>query len=140
MSIWKKPATLEQINKFGANTLVSHLGIEVTAIGDSTISATMPVADHTRQPLGYLHGGASVVLAETLGSIAAHLAAEEGMVSFGAEINANHLRSVRSGTVMGVASPLRIGSSMQVWDIRITDDNDELICISRLTAAIRPQP
>lgn len=138
MTIWKKPATPDSINAFAKNTLVSHLGITVTDIGESTITATMPVAEHTRQPMGFLHGGASVVLAETLGSIAAHLAAADATLSFGVEVNANHLRSVRSGTVTGVASPLRIGNTMQVWDIRISDEQGELVCSSRLTVAVRP--
>jgi uncharacterized domain 1 len=93
MSIWKKPATPEQLNQFASNSLVQHLGIEITSVGEDTITATMPVDNRTRQPLGFLHGGASVVLAETLGSIAGYLAAEGEASVFGVEVNANHLRS-----------------------------------------------
>jgi len=138
MSLWKKQATPEQLNQFAQNTLVDHLQIEITEIAEKSITATMPVEDFTRQPMGFLHGGASAVLAETLGSIAAHLAAEEGTISFGVELNANHLRSVKDGVVTAVAEPLRIGSSLQVWDIKISDERKELVCVSRLTVAVKP--
>lgn len=137
MSLWKKKASISDLNAFSQNTLVSHLGIEITEIGDDSITATMPVDERTRQPMGFLHGGASVVLAETLGSVAAHLMAEENTVSFGVEVNANHLRSVRAGTVTGVARALRIGTTLQVWDIQISDERGELVCASRLTVAVR---
>ncbi|TVZ39659.1 uncharacterized protein (TIGR00369 family) [Alteromonadaceae bacterium 2753L.S.0a.02] len=137
MSLWKKKASISDLNVFSQNTLVSHLGIEITEIGDDSITATMPVDERTRQPMGFLHGGASVVLAETLGSVAAHLMAEENTVSFGVEVNANHLRSVRAGTVTGVARALRIGTTLQVWDIQISDERGELVCASRLTVAVR---
>ncbi|WP_075184562.1 hotdog fold thioesterase [Teredinibacter haidensis] len=138
MSLWKKQATPEQLNQFAQNTLVDHLQIKITEIAEKSITATMPVEDFTRQPMGFLHGGASAVLAETLGSIAAHLAAEEGTISFGVELNANHLRSVKDGVVTAVAEPLRIGSSLQVWDIKISDERKELVCVSRLTVAVKP--
>ena len=137
MTIWKKPATPQALNQFAVNTIIQHLGIEITDIGDDSITATMPVEHFTRQPMGFLHGGASVVLAETLGSVAGHLAAEEGTNVFGVEINANHLRSVKHGKVTGVVKPLRIGRRMQVWDITITDDEGEVICVSRLTKAVK---
>ncbi|WP_188151781.1 hotdog fold thioesterase [Teredinibacter waterburyi] len=137
MSLWKKSATPDQLNQFAANCLVGHLQIKVTAIDDNSITATMPVASFTQQPLGFLHGGASVVLAETLGSMAGHLACEEGQICFGVEVNANHMRSVKEGLVTAVAEPLHIGKSMQVWDIKITDQRDQLICVSRLTVAVK---
>lgn len=141
MSVWKRSATAEQLNEFANNTLVSHLQIRVTEIGEDFLVATMPVESFTRQPMGFLHGGASVVLAETLGSIAGHLASEEGCLSFGVEINASHLRSVQQGLVSAIARPFRIGSNLQVWDIQISNDQDELICVSRLTLAIKsPRP
>ena len=137
MSLWKKSATPEQLNEFAANCLVGHLKIQFTAIGENSITATMPVASFTQQPLGFLHGGASVVLAETLGSMAGHLACDEGQTCFGVEVNANHMRSVKDGLVTAVAEPLRIGRFIQVWDIKITDQRGELICVSRLTVAVK---
>jgi len=137
MSIWKKQATPAQFNAFSENTLVSHLDIKITEIGDDYIKGTMPVKDFTRQPMGYLHGGASVVLAETLGSIAGHLVVGDEKNCFGVEINANHLRSVKEGMVTATVRPIRIGSTLHVWDIQITDERDELICVSRLTLAVK---
>jgi len=137
MSIWKKQVTPEQLNDFTKNTLISHLNIKVTDIGEGTITATMPVDDYTRQPMGYLHGGASAVLAETLGSIAGYLAAGDDAAAFGVEINASHVRSVKEGMVTAVASPLRVGKTLQVWDINITDDDGDLVCASRLTLAVK---
>lgn len=137
MSIWKKQVTADELNSFAENTLVSHLQIKVTEIGEGSITATMPVAAFTRQPMGYLHGGASVVLAETLGSIAGHLAAGEDTMSFGVEINASHIRSIKDGIVTAVATPLRVGKSLQVWDINISDEAGDLVCVSRLTLVVK---
>lgn len=136
MSIWNTPATLEQLHSVRENTMAEHLDIRVTAIGDDFIQATMPVDHRTHQPFGLLHGGASVALAETIGSIAAHLAAPAGSQVVGLEINANHLRGVREGRVTGTAKPLRIGRTTQVWDIRIVDAAGCLVCVSRITMAV----
>jgi len=138
MSIWRKIATPEQLNQFSQNSLVGLLGIEVTEIGEDWLSATMPVNAKTHQPLGFLHGGASVVLAETLGSLASHLAAEENTICFGLEVNANHIKSVKDGFVTGIARPIRVGTSTQVWDIQISDEHQQLVCVSRLTVAVKP--
>jgi len=125
------------LNSMGRNTLVEHLGIEITKLGDSTIEARMPVDRRTHQPYGLLHGGASVALSETLGSIAAHCTlCDPSKYCVGVEINANHLRSVRSGYVTGVASPIHLGSRTQVWEIRISNEQQELVCISRITMAV----
>ena len=136
MSIWKNPTTLEQANQVRANTIVEHLGIEFTEIGADYITATMPVDGRTHQPMGILHGGASVVLAETVGSFAAQMAAEPGYYCVGLDINANHLKSVRSGVVTGIAKPIHIGRSTQVWEINITNEENKLVCVSRLTMSV----
>jgi 1,4-dihydroxy-2-naphthoyl-CoA hydrolase len=127
----------DSLNQMGKNNMVEHLGIEFTAIGEDFISARMPVDRRTHQPMGLLHGGASVVLAETLGSVAAHCcldAAKQYVV--GLDINANHLRGVRSGYVYGTTKPLHIGKSTQVWEIRITNEEGAMVCISRITMAV----
>jgi len=135
--IWKVPATLESIAANSENTLVSHIGIEMLELGPDFLRARMPVDRRTHQPFGLLHGGASAVLAETLGSICANLCLDDpNKAGVGLEINANHIRSARSGWVYGTARPLHIGGSTQVWEIRIEDEQDRLICISRLTMAI----
>ncbi len=136
MTIWKQPSDRDKINGWSDNTLNAHLGIEVTELGDDYVKGTMPVDPRTHQPMGILHGGASVALAESLGSIAAHLAAEPGSRCVGLDINANHVRSVRSGLVTGCARPLHIGGTTQVWEIKIVDESDKLVCISRLTMAV----
>ena len=140
MSIWNLEATPDSLNAISANTMVEHLGIEFTAIGEDSLTARMPVDHRTVQPAGLLHGGASVALAETLGSVAATLCINPAETScVGLEINANHIRSVRSGYVTGVARPLHLGNSTQVWDIRIYDDDDDqerLVCVCRLTMAV----
>jgi 1,4-dihydroxy-2-naphthoyl-CoA hydrolase len=119
------------------NTMVEHLGIEVTSIGEDFIEAKMPVDHRTHQPYGLLHGGASVALAETLGSVAAHcIVDDQNKYCVGLEINANHIKSVKSGFVTGVARPLHIGSRTHVWEIRIANEQQELVCISRLTMAV----
>jgi len=138
MSIWfHKGLTLEQFQHLGKNTLGEHLGMQFTEIGDDFIRGTMPVDHRTHQPYGLLHGGASVALAETLGSVGAALTVDhEKFMCVGLEINANHVRSVRSGVVTGTAKPIHIGATTQVWDIRITDERDKLVCVSRLTVAV----
>jgi uncharacterized protein (TIGR00369 family) len=137
MSIWPQTPTLEAIHARSQNTLVTHLGIEFTEVGADFLRAKMPVDARTKQPAGILHGGANVVLAETIGSVAANwIAAAEGRMAVGLEVNANHLRAVREGFVHGIARPLHLGRTTQVWEIRISDDAGRLSCISRLTMAI----
>ncbi|MBL7850724.1 MAG: hotdog fold thioesterase [Cyclobacteriaceae bacterium] len=121
----------------GRNTLMEHLGIEITAVTDNRIEARMPVDHRTHQPYGLLHGGASVALAETLGSVAAHCTlTDPNKYCVGLEINANHLRSVKSGYVYGVATPVHLGNRTQVWEIRISNEQQELVCVSRITMAV----
>jgi 1,4-dihydroxy-2-naphthoyl-CoA hydrolase len=139
MPVWKQEVDLATINRWSENTLMRALDIRITAIGDDFLRGTMPVDSRTRQPYGILHGGASVALAETLGSTAAMLCCDEGMATVGVEINANHLRAVREGLVTGTARPLHVGRSTQVWEIRIENEAGELACISRLTMAVVPQ-
>jgi len=136
MRIFKESATLESLNKWSRNTLAEHLGIEFVEIGDDFLVAQMPVNAKTHQPLGLLHGGASVALAETLGSVAATLCVDENKFCVGLEINANHLKGVRSGFVKGTTRPIHIGKQTHVWEIRISNDLNELICISRITMAV----
>jgi 1,4-dihydroxy-2-naphthoyl-CoA hydrolase len=136
MGIFQKNATLESLNKMSDNTLSGLLGIEFTEIGDDFVEARMPVDERTRQPLGLLHGGASVALAETLGSVAATLCLDDSRFCVGLEINANHIKSIRSGFVTGRTKPVHIGKQTHVWEIRITNESNELICISRITMAI----
>ncbi len=137
MTIWKRTASLDNFNKTSPNTLVEHLQIEYTEVTDNSVSATMPVGSITHQPLGMLHGGASVVLAETLGSVAANFTVPEGDYCVGVEINANHVRSIREGHVIGTATPIHLGVSTQVWQINITDEQGRLICTSRLTVMVK---
>jgi 1,4-dihydroxy-2-naphthoyl-CoA hydrolase len=130
-------ATLEIINQMSKNTLVEHLGIEVTELGKDYLIGKMPVDHRSHQPLGMLHGGASVVLAETLGSIAATLTVDpQRQYCVGLDINANHIKSVRSGFVYGKTTPIHVGKRTQVWEIRIENEEKELICISRITMAV----
>lgn len=136
MSIWRTEKSVDELQLFARNTLIDHLGIKITDIGPDYIRASMPVDCRTHQPMGLLHGGASVVLAETLGSVAAQLAAEPGHKCVGLEINANHLAGIRTGYVYGTASPVHIGRSTQVWDICIVDEKENAICVSRLTVAV----
>lgn len=136
MAIWSEPYTLEQIRLFGAN-LGAHLGMEFIELGDDYIRARMPVDGRTQQPFGILHGGASVALAETLGSTGAGLVIDRTKSrAVGQEINANHVRAVSSGWVFGTTRPVHIGRRSHVWEIRITDEQDRLVCISRITMAI----
>ena len=136
--IWfKKEFSLQKLQAMSAGTMGEHIGIEFTEIGDDYLKATMPVDHRTRQPYGLLHGGASVALAETLGSVASSLVLDTSVfICVGLEINANHIRSARQGFVTGIASPIHLGSSTHVWDIKIYDDRERLLCISRLTVAI----
>jgi 1,4-dihydroxy-2-naphthoyl-CoA hydrolase len=135
--IWRVQATPEQLVQRSGNTLAERLNIRVTEIGPDYLRATMPVNPHTHQPSGILHGGASVALAETVGSLAANLCVDiEKYVCVGQEINANHVRSVASGLVTGTARPFHIGGRSQVWGIEIRDESDRLICVSRLTMAV----
>ena len=133
-----RPTSLAALNALSANTAMEPLGIEFTELGPDFLCATMPVDRRTHQPYGLLHGGASVLLAETLGSTAAMLCAAEGARCVGIEINANHLRAVREGIVTGTARPLHVGRQTQVWDIRIEDAAGRLVCVSRLTVAVLP--
>jgi 1,4-dihydroxy-2-naphthoyl-CoA hydrolase len=137
MGLFKEGITLQQINQMAANTMVEHIGIQFTAIGDDFLEATMPVDHRTHQPLGLLHGGASVALAETIGSVAATCCIDiEKQFCVGLEINANHIKSARSGLVKGVTRPIHIGGKTQVWEIKITNEQNELVCISRITMAV----
>ncbi|MFN8337860.1 MAG: hotdog fold thioesterase [Saprospiraceae bacterium] len=135
--IWKVKPEIEVISNFNKGTLVEHLGIEVIEIGDDFIKSRMPVDHRTKQPMGLLHGGASAVLSESMGSIAGWLTTGDVQRSVvGLEINANHLKSAKSGWVYGTTKPIRIGKSIQVWNTEIFDENDQLICVSRLTLMV----
>ena len=137
MAIWFRRPTLEALTAQAAGTLIEHLGIEFLEVGDDYLLARMPVDQRTVQPYGILHGGASVTLAETLGSAAAHWCVDNSQkMCVGLEINANHIRAVREGYVSGVAKPLHIGASTQVWEIQIHGAQDKLVCIARLTLAV----
>ena len=131
------PKTLDDFPR-QSESLGKTLGIEVTEATASRCVATMPVTPGHHQPLGYLHGGASVALAETVASVGAYLAAPEGHTAFGQEINANHLRSKRDGTLTATAEPVYVGRTSQVWGVEIRDEDDELVCISRCTLAVVP--
>lgn len=137
MSIWFRQFTLEEVRKFQHDTMGEHLGIEIVTIGPDHLDAKMPVDHRTMQPYRILHGGASVALAETLGSVGGSMCVDrERFQIVGQEINANHLRSVTGGHVTGRASPIHLGRRSQVWNIEIKDDDKRLICVSRLTIAI----
>jgi 1,4-dihydroxy-2-naphthoyl-CoA hydrolase len=136
MAIWKRTATIEEINAEFRGNMCEHIGMQVTEIGDDFLRGTLPVDERTRQHMGIIHGGASVVLAETLGSLASGLCCPEGSHIVGLDINANHVRAGRPPYVIGTARPLHIGSSTMVWDIRIRDVEDKLVCVSRLTCAV----
>ncbi|KRG42939.1 thioesterase [Stenotrophomonas pictorum JCM 9942] len=135
--VFHQPVDLQQLNALSRNTLIEHLGIVFTAAGEDWLQATMPVDERTRQPYGLLHGGASVVLAETLGSSAGNLCVDpDRQVCVGLEINANHLRAARSGMVTGTARALHVGRTTQVWEIRIENEAGKPVCVSRLTLAV----
>ena len=137
MPIWFGTPTINDARESQRGLLAPHLGIEFTEWGDDFLRGTMPVEPHTRQPMGYLHGGASLVLAETLGSVAANFVVDiTKFRCLGQEINANHLRPVSDGLVIGTARPFHLGSRSQVWSIEIRDPRERLVCISRLTMAV----
>ena len=137
MAIWKTNISLDTLNQDGQTNMAGHLGIEFTEVGDNDLTARMPVNQKTQQPLGLLHGGASCVLAETVGSRAANYCIDPNKYyCVGLDINANHVRSIQSGFVIAKASPIHLGKKTHVWEIIIKDEAGHLICISRLTMAI----
>lgn len=139
--IWARKYTPQEINERPKNHLGALLGIEFTEIGEDFVKARMPVDERTHQPYGILHGGASVVLAETIGSVASSMVIDwDKYIGVGLEVNANHLRPVKSGYVTAVCTPLHIGGKTHVWDIKIYNDQGKMNCISRLTVAIVPRP
>ena len=136
-TIWRKEGTLEILARLSENTLVDHLNIVFTEIGPDYLRAEMEVKSIVHQPMGLLHGGASVALAETVGSMAANLVVDETRYCVGLEINANHVRPITHGVVTATAKPLALGRSIQVWEVRIENESAKLICISRLTMAVK---
>jgi len=136
--LWQTPISIEKLNALSVGTAVAHLGIEFLEAGDDFLRARVPVDARTCQPVGLLHGGVSVVLAETIGSLGAHFAVPPGHQVVGLEINANHLRSVRSGWVTGTGRPLHVGRSTQVWQVDLVNDEGQLVCVSRITLAVLP--
>ena len=140
MALWKQQVGVAAINGWSGDTLAQALGITITELGDDYVRGTMPVDARTHQPFGLLHGGASVALAETLGSIGGMLTLDPTQeVAVGLDINANHVRGVKSGVVTGTARALHIGRGTQVWEIRIEDERQKLVCIARLTLAVVPR-
>lgn len=142
MSIWfHKDLSLQHFEVFDQPDMAKHIGLQFTEVGDNYLKASIPVDERTKQPYGLLHGGASCVLAETLGSVASAMVIDpEKFICVGLEINANHVRSARSGRVTGVCTPIHIGASTHVWDIKIHDEREKLVCVSRLTVAILKKP
>lgn len=139
MAIWKQPIDAAVFAERKPGTLGAHIGIRVTEVGDDFLRGTLPVDERTRQPFGRLHGGASVALAEELGSFAANLCLDPSReVAVGLDINANHIRAARDGLVTGTARPIHLGRTSQVWEIRIEDAAGKLVCLSRLTMAVIP--
>jgi 1,4-dihydroxy-2-naphthoyl-CoA hydrolase len=136
MSIWKQPVSVEHLTTIHLNTAVAALGIEFLEVGDDFIKARVPVDSRTKQPYGLLHGGVSVVLAETLGSCGAASAAPPGYRCVGLDINANHLKGATSGWVTGITRPVHVGRTTQVWHIDLFNDAGELTCVSRITMAV----
>lgn len=137
MRLFPENITPDGLNALSRNTLIDHLGIVFVDIGPDYITAKMPVDKRTHQPFGLLHGGASAALAETLGSIAASLCVDsKRQFCVGLEINANHIRGIREGFVTGITRPIHVGKKTQVWEIRITNENGELVCVSRITLAV----
>ncbi|MGY4677262.1 hotdog fold thioesterase [Pasteurella sp. P03HT] len=134
--IWKKDYTLEQMNHFCRHSAVEHLAIQFSAQGEDWLEATMPVDQRTTQPMGLLHGGLSVALAETLGSMAGFCCIHHNQDVVGLDINANHLRPVKQGNVTGRATPIHLGRKVQVWQIHIRDQQNKLCCIARLTLSV----
>lgn len=136
MNIWKQQTTVDAINALCKGTMCEHVGMVITEIGEDYLRGTLPVDARTQQHMGIIHGGASVVLAETLGSIGSTLCCPDGFHIVGLDINANHIRAGKPPFVTGTARPLHVGSSTMVWEIKITDVDDKLVCISRLTCAV----
>ncbi|NDL63077.1 hotdog fold thioesterase [Acerihabitans arboris] len=134
--IWNRPTSLDALNRQSEGTLAAHLGMVYTRIGDDELEAVMPVDERTRQPFGLLHGGASVALAETLGSVAGYLCTKNEEMVVGLDINANHLRPVTDGEVRAVCRSIHLGNTHQVWDIRIYDGRGKISCICRLTTVV----
>lgn len=135
-SLFRRATTLDALNALSRDTAIAALGVVFTELGPDFLRATMPVDTRTRQPYGLLHGGASVLLAETLGSSAGNLCVDDDAMCVGIEINANHLAPARDGIVVGTTRPVHVGRSTQVWDIRIEDADGRLVCVSRLTLAV----
>lgn len=133
--MWNVKPTLDVLNQLAPNTMLEALGITFTEVGEDYLEATMPVDKRTKQPMGLLHGGASVALAESLGSVAAYLSSPDPLnaTAVGVEINANHIKPAKKGLVTGRVSPIKIGKTIQVWQIEIKDEEENLICSSRLT-------
>jgi 1,4-dihydroxy-2-naphthoyl-CoA hydrolase len=137
MSIWFEPFTLDHLYQRGLKTMVNHVDIAFTEIGDDYLVATMPVSDKTQQYMGILHGGASCVLAETIGSVAANCVIDQSKYrAVGQEINASHLRPVSTGKITGIAKPIMLGKRSQVWEIKLYNDQGKMNCISRLSMAV----
>ena len=138
MPIWfKNEFSLDKLTGMSAGTMAEYLGIEWVEVGENFLKAKMPVDHRTKQPYGLLHGGASCVLAETIGSVASALVIDQSKAyCVGIEINANHIRSARSGFVTGIGTPLHLGATTHVWDIKIYDEREKLVCVSRLTVAV----
>lgn len=141
MPIWyNNDLKIADFASLSENTMAQYIGIEWVELGDDYLKARMPVDHRTKQPYGLLHGGASCVLAETIGSVASAMVVDHTRFAcVGLDINANHVRSARNGYVMGVATPLHLGSNTHVWDIKIYDELEKLVCISRLTVAVIPR-
>ncbi len=139
MSIWFAPPDLDELNRIHKGTAVAALGIQITSVGEDSLSGTMPVDAGTKQPWGLLHGGASVLLAETLGSVAAICCVDQAAwLCVGLDINANHIRGVRDGVVTGTARPIHLGRTSHVWAIEIRTPDERLVCVARLTVAVIP--
>jgi 1,4-dihydroxy-2-naphthoyl-CoA hydrolase len=136
MGIWRVASTPEELTERGSHTLSGYLGIRIVEIGPDFLRATMPVNEHTHQPFGVLHGGASVALAETVGSMASMLCVDSNYLALGQDINANHLRKVSAGLVTATARPFHLGRTSHVWHIEIRDEQERLVCVSRLTMAV----
>lgn len=136
MAIWKREIDMQIMTKRNEKTMSDHLGIVFTELGDDYLIARMPVDNRTRQPMGIMHGGASCVLAETVGSLAANFCVDEGSYCVGLDINTNHIRSVKDGFVIATAKPFHLGRSTQVWGIEIKDEQDRLVSVNRLTMAV----
>ncbi len=136
MAIWKREINIQIVTKRNEKTMSDHLGIEFLEVGDDYILARMPVDHRTLQPYGIMHGGASCVLAETVGSVAANFCVDDGSYCVGLDINTNHIRSIKDGFVTGTAKPFHLGRSTQVWGIEIKDEQNKLVSVNRLTMAV----